>query len=214
MVLLLTWKILGLLVNTLAPDDRYHVLNWGNLTQPIQMHLSQKQKTFPQFLHPFFKCRLNLEPFEKRWRHRFCTSTITDSENAVRLISKKSRFRGSFEEQDGKRVQTLLKSASQHLYDIYWSLWKILSCKKSLLVICEILWLFANIFAATERCPVFKRDKLTIPIQMQLYHKEKTFFQFLVPFSKSALNLEHFEKKDDPQRFWTSEIVESQKLLK
>ena len=38
--LLMTWKILGLLANTLAPDEKYPVLNRDNLTIPIQMHLS------------------------------------------------------------------------------------------------------------------------------------------------------------------------------
>ena len=42
--LLLTCKILGLLVNTLATDEKYPVLNRDNLTIPIQMQLSQKEK--------------------------------------------------------------------------------------------------------------------------------------------------------------------------
>ena len=49
-----------------AADDKYHVLNWDNLTQSIQMQLSQKQKRFPQFLPSFLKYRLNIEPFEKK----------------------------------------------------------------------------------------------------------------------------------------------------
>ena len=44
--LLLTCKILGLLVNTLAADEKYPVLNRDNLTIPIEMQLSQKQKAF------------------------------------------------------------------------------------------------------------------------------------------------------------------------
>ena len=42
-------------------------------------------------------------------------------ENVVRYMSKKSRFKGPFEEQHGKRVQTLLRSGQQHRYHIYWS---------------------------------------------------------------------------------------------
>ena len=42
--LLLTKKILGLLVNTFAADEKYPVLNRENLTIPIQKQLSQKQK--------------------------------------------------------------------------------------------------------------------------------------------------------------------------
>ena len=44
--LLLTCKILGLLVNTLAADEKYPVLNRDNLTIPIQMLLYRKQKAF------------------------------------------------------------------------------------------------------------------------------------------------------------------------
>ena len=46
MSLLLRWKTLGLLVNTLAADEKYPVLNRNNLKIPIQMQLSEKQKVF------------------------------------------------------------------------------------------------------------------------------------------------------------------------
>ena len=38
--------------------------------------------------------------------------------NLVRYISKKSRFKGPFDRQHGKRVQTLLRSEPQHRYHI------------------------------------------------------------------------------------------------
>ena len=44
--LLVTCKVLRLFVNTLTADDKYYLLNRDNLTQPIQMQLSQEQKTF------------------------------------------------------------------------------------------------------------------------------------------------------------------------
>ena len=40
-------------------------------------------------------------------------------ENVVRYMSKKSRFKGPFDRQHGKRVQTLLRSERQHGYHIY-----------------------------------------------------------------------------------------------
>ena len=43
--LLLTCQILGLLVNTLAANEKYLVLNRNNLTVPTQIQLSEKQKT-------------------------------------------------------------------------------------------------------------------------------------------------------------------------
>ena len=39
-------KILRLLVNTLTDDDKYSLLYRDNLTQPIQILLSQKRKIF------------------------------------------------------------------------------------------------------------------------------------------------------------------------
>ena len=47
--LLLTWKILGLLLNTLAADEKYLVRNRENSTIPIQMQLSEKQKGLSRF---------------------------------------------------------------------------------------------------------------------------------------------------------------------
>ena len=38
--------------------------------------------------------------------------------NVVRYLSKKSRFKGPFDRQHGKRVQTHLRSEPQHRYHI------------------------------------------------------------------------------------------------
>ena len=59
-------KILGLFVNTLSEDDRYCLLYKDNLLQPIQILLSQKQKTFSQFFSAFLKSTLNFEHFQKK----------------------------------------------------------------------------------------------------------------------------------------------------
>ena len=83
--LLLTWQILGLLVNTFAADEKYPVLNRDNLTIPIQTQLSEKQKTFSEFFLAFLRSRINLKHFETEDDlHRFCIFEITDSENVVR----------------------------------------------------------------------------------------------------------------------------------
>ena len=39
-------------------------------------------------------------------------------ENVIRYMSKKSRFKGPFDRQHGKRVLTLLQSERQHSYHI------------------------------------------------------------------------------------------------
>ena len=64
--MLVLWKILGLFVNTLSEDERYCLLHKDNLLQPIQILLSQKQKTFSEFFSPFLKSTLNFERFQKK----------------------------------------------------------------------------------------------------------------------------------------------------
>ena len=39
--------------------------------------------------------------------------------NVARDMSKKSHFKGPFDRQHGKRIQTLLRSGQQHRYHIY-----------------------------------------------------------------------------------------------
>ena len=41
------------------------------------------------------------------------------SENVIREMSKKFRFRGPFQKEHGKRAKALLKSEWQHLYHNY-----------------------------------------------------------------------------------------------
>ena len=64
--MLVLCKILGLVVNTLSEDERYCLLYNDNLLQPIQILLSQKQKTFSEFFSPFLKSTLNFERFQKK----------------------------------------------------------------------------------------------------------------------------------------------------
>ena len=59
-------KILGLFVSTLASDDKYSLLYRDNLTQLMQILLSQKQKTFSELFSPFLKSTLNFEYFQKK----------------------------------------------------------------------------------------------------------------------------------------------------
>ena len=129
-------------------------------------------------------------------------------------MSKKSRFRGSFNKQHGKRAQALLKRASHHRYQIHESLRSRLSWKKSLLLTCKILGHFLKILAADHKYLVLNRDNLTISIQMQLSQKQKTFSQFFAAFLKSTLNFKHFESKDDPHRFCIFEVTDSENVVR
>ena len=79
--MLVLCKILGLFVNTLTDDDKYSLLYRDNLTQQIQILLSQKPKTFSKFFSEILKPTLNFEHFQKKDHpHSRYTSQITVSE--------------------------------------------------------------------------------------------------------------------------------------
>ena len=61
-------------------------------------------------------------------------------------MPKKPRVRTLMESQHVKGSETRLKSARQYFCQIFWSLWKEISSKNSVLVVSEILRLFFNIF--------------------------------------------------------------------
>ena len=79
--MLVLCKFLRLLVNTLTDDEKYSLLYRENLTQPIQILLSQKRKTFSELFCAFLKATLNFAHFqEKNDSHSRCISQITVSE--------------------------------------------------------------------------------------------------------------------------------------
>ena len=124
------------------------------------MHLLKKRMTLIAYL--FLRLRL--------------------AKNVVRYICKKSRFRLPFQKEHGKLVSTLFKFERQHLYHIYRSRGRQLSCKKSLLVIWESLRMFLNTMSDVDMCSLPNRDKLMQPIHMQLSQKLKTFCSFILNF--------------------------------
>ena len=107
---------------------------------------------------------------------------LRTQKNLVRSMPKKSSLKGSFGKQHGKRAQTLLKFAWQHLKQIYWSLWTQLTCKKSLLVICKISTLSPNRLSGDGKYSLFNRDNLMQPIQMQVSRKQKNYLIFFLNF--------------------------------
>ena len=62
-------------------DDKYSLSKRDNLMQPIEMHLSQKQRAFSEFFFVFWKSTLNFEHFQKKDdNHSWFISEITHSE--------------------------------------------------------------------------------------------------------------------------------------
>ena len=65
--------------------------------------------------------------------------------------------------------------------------------------------------SAVYKCSVPNRDNLMQPIHMQLSQKLKTFSDFLLAFSKSSWNFEHFQKKDDAHSLFICEATACEK---
>ena len=60
---------------------------------------------------------------------------------------------------------------------------------------------------AVRKCSLPNRDNLMQPIHLQLSQKSKTFSEFFRAFSKSMLNFEHFQKKDDTHSLFICEAT-------
>ena len=64
---------------------------------------------------------------------------------------------------------------------------------------------------ADDKYSLLNRDNLTQPIPTVLSQKQKAFFEFFLDFSKSTLNFEHLQKKDDLHCWNISYITHSEK---
>ena len=64
---------------------------------------------------------------------------------------------------------------------------------------------------ADDKYSLLNRDNLTQPNLTQLSQKQKAYFAFCLAFSKSTLNLEHLQKKDDLHSWNISYITHCEK---
>ena len=65
--------------------------------------------------------------------------------------------------------------------------------------------------SAVDKCSLPNTDNLMPPIHMQSSQKLKTFSEFFPAFSKSRLNFERFQKKDDAHRLFIFEATACEK---
>ena len=70
-----------------------------------------------------------------------------------------------------------------------------------------------NTLTANDKYLVRFSEDLSSPIQMQLSLKARTFSGSFVPFVESTPSFKHFEKKDDRQSYFISEITDCQRLV-
>ena len=105
-------------------------------------------------------------------------------------MSKKYRLSGLFNKWHRKRAET------QHLYHIYWSLWRQFRFERSVLVICKILGLFVNPFNAGYKYSLLERSNLLQHFQMPLSQKRKVCSEsFFLHFLNLDSILYMLEKK-------------------
>ena len=64
---------------------------------------------------------------------------------------------------------------------------------------------------AVDKCCLRNRDNLMQCIHMQLSQKLKTFSRLFTAFSKSRLNFEQLQKKDDAHSLFNSEATACEK---
>ena len=86
-----------------------------------------------------------------------------------------------------------------------------MSWKKSPSVWYEILRLFVNALTADVKYSGRYMQNLPQKFQTPLSQKQKTFSGFFIAFLKCALNLEHFQKKDEYPTLIISEIIDAER---
>ena len=65
--------------------------------------------------------------------------------------------------------------------------------------------------SAVDKCSLPNTDNLMQSIHIQLSQKIKTFSEFFPAFSKSRLNFEHFQKKDEAHSLFICEATACEK---
>ena len=122
-----------------------------------------------------------------------------------------SCFRTPFADERVNGFQTLLKSARNHYYPLFSSIWGKLSWKKSTSAWYEILNLFVKILTADDKYSGSNMQNLRQQFQTPLSQKQNIFSGFFIVFLKYALNLEHFQKKDEDPSLIFSEVIDAER---
>ena len=86
-----------------------------------------------------------------------------------------------------------------------------MSWAKSTLVCSEILTLFVNTLTTDEKYSRRNMLNFTQQLEALFSQKQKTFSGSFLAFLKCALNLEHFEKKDEYSSLVISKVIDSER---
>ena len=106
--LLSACQFLGQLLNTLAANEKYPVLNRDNLTIPIQMQLSQKSSIFSLFFAEFLKSSRTFERFgekvtlrafvfsklqnPKTWLDKCLKSSFSENPSTIKMVNVSKHY--------------------------------------------------------------------------------------------------------------------------
>ena len=88
---------------------------------------------------------------------------------------------------------------------------KVIELQKSLLDSWKFFRFFFNNLTTNDTYSLNSKDKWMETTQMHLSQKQNNFSQFFSAFFESALNFEHFQKKDDPHNLCISEITDHER---
>ena len=88
---------------------------------------------------------------------------------------------------------------------------KVIELQKSLLDTWKFFRPFLKAYTAHDKYSLTSRDRWMQTIQMNLSQKSKIFSKKFSAFFESALNFEHFQKKDDPHSLCISEITDHER---
>ena len=86
-----------------------------------------------------------------------------------------------------------------------------MSWTKSAFVRSEILTLFFNTLTTDDKYSRRNMMNFTQQFEPPLSQRQKTFSEFFLAFLKCALNLKHFEKKDQYHSLVISRILDSER---
>ena len=88
---------------------------------------------------------------------------------------------------------------------------KVIELQKSLFNTWKFFRPFLHTLTANDKYSLKRQDKGMQTIQMDLSQKQNIFSEFFSWFFKSALNFDHFQKKDDPHSLCISEITDHER---
>ena len=129
----------------------------------------KNKKHFLEFLFHLWNLHQILNIFEKKMTViANVFPKLQTVKDLVKPLSRKPRFTTSFDSQRVNGCQKLVKSAWEHFYDIFWSLWGEIIRKMSPLLKYKSLWVVFNTLTTNDKCPVWNCENLHFSIQMPI----------------------------------------------